>query len=230
VTKPYAAGNWRDYGIYVEVEGSNWIPAVRKGSDIQESIAGGERLVDMEGRVDREYLGNDVLGMSTSSIDEFLTSGMLGNGNVGGLAAATRPHAASQAGILGLESRRYESDQDVSFPSSWSKLTPDAFRVEVGPQKSRGEDMPMQNYGAATDFSEVPDRPRAAGRLTSVVVLLGTACVITLAIDGGWSKGSADGIPESGSKFGCKEFLCPHSGECWHSSSQCPEGNPFWQE
>lgn len=184
----------------------------------------------MDGHSDHEYLRSDVLGMSTTSIDEFLTSGMLANGNEGGLTAATRPHAASRAGVVGLESRRDENDQDVSFPSRWSKLSPDAFRVEVGSEESRASEMPMQNYGAAQDFSEVADRPRAAGRLTSVVVLLGTACVITLATDGGWSGGSAEGLPESGSKFGCKEFLCPHSGECWHSSSQCPEGNPFWQE
>jgi hypothetical protein len=33
----------RNYEIYSEVEGSNWIPAVRKGSDIQHCIAVGGR-------------------------------------------------------------------------------------------------------------------------------------------------------------------------------------------
>lgn len=174
---------------------------------------------------EEQFLPRDVLGMSTTSIDDFLTAGSA-------LEGAARPPVGRGHGELGgipaAQRRGRDEDEEMTFPSKWSQLTPDVFRVEVDPKESRDE--MMHHYGAASDFPDQSHNPRTGGRLTSVVVLLGTVCVVTLAIDGGWPAGEGTAVHEEGSKFGCDQFLCPHSGECWGQSSQCPEGNPFWQK
>lgn len=72
-------------------------------------------------------------------------------------------------------------------------------------------------------------RGRARSRIITVVIMLGTACVVTLSLDGGRVSRGPAALHENGGLIECALFLCPHSGECWKTAAQCPEGNPFSQ-
>ncbi len=104
-----------------------------------------------------------------------------------------------------------------------------------GGDKRPSHRLEIATYGAADD-QDLQSTGKGRARLISVILLLGSVCVVTLSMDGSWPSSAGthtttSSIPHGDGSplFGCMWFLCPHSGECWRSASECPEGNPFLQ-